>query len=203
MNQVSFADQTVKPSKIVCVGRNYVAHIEELGNRVPERPVLFIKPNSAIASEVRARPDEVVHYEGEIVLLINDGLISGVGFGLDLTRRALQAELKAAGLPWERAKAFDGAAVFSPFVPFAGDPDRLRLELWINDRLVQSGSAQQMLVRPQALLDAITADFSLQDGDLVMTGTPAGVGEVCAGDRYVGRVFAADELLLEQAWLVG
>lgn len=190
------------PSKIVCIGRNYAAHIAELDNPVPERPVLFIKPASAIGDQVRTVPGELLHYEAEITLLIEAGVIAGVGFGLDLTKRDLQALLKAKGLPWERAKAFDGAAVFSGFVPFRGDPGGLRLEFFINDALVQAGGVAMMLTQPAALLAEIADNFTLQDGDLVMTGTPSGVGPVIAGDRYVGRVFDGDRLLVEGVWTV-
>jgi 2-keto-4-pentenoate hydratase/2-oxohepta-3-ene-1,7-dioic acid hydratase in catechol pathway len=202
MNAVTLGHTTYTPSKIVCIGRNYAAHIQELGNERPEQPVLFIKPNSAIASQPCTLPGESVHYESEITLLIRAGQIAGVGFGLDLTRRALQARLKAKGLPWERAKAFDGAAVFSRFVPFNTDPDKLRLELHINERLVQSGGVGQMLTKPTDILAEIAASFTLEDGDLVMTGTPQGVGPLVAGDRYLGRLFDDAQLLLEANWVV-
>lgn len=202
MNQVRFAGQAVTPSKIVCVGRNYAAHIEELGNTVPDRPVLFIKPNSAIGDLPCAVPGEQIHYEGELALLIRGGGIAGVGFGLDLTRRALQAELKQAGLPWERAKAFDGAAIFSEFVYFDGDPADLRLELRINDRLVQAAGVDLMLTPPGELLADIRADFSLVDDDVVMTGTPSGVGPLVPGDVLHGRILDADRLLAEGQWTV-
>lgn len=202
MNQVKFDGRAITPSKVVCVGRNYAAHIEELGNAVPERPVLFIKPNSAISDTLRSVPGETLHYEGEITLLIRRGAIAGVGFGLDLTKRDLQSELKRAGLPWERAKAFDGAAVFSDFVPFAGDPAALRLELRINGELAQAGGVDLMLTEPTALLEEITADFTLNDDDLVMTGTPRGVGPVVAGDRYQGRIYVGERLLVSGDWTV-
>lgn len=201
MKRLHQAGQPFTPSKIVCVGRNYAAHIEELNNELPEQPVLFIKPNSAISAELCTQPGEPIHYEGEITLRISDGQIAGVGFGLDLTKRELQARLKAKGLPWERAKAFDGAAVFSDFVPFDGDPSGLRLELWRNGARVQAGGVALMLNKPAALLADIAASFTLEDGDLVMTGTPAGVGLVKAGDRFVGRILDGERLLVEGAWM--
>jgi len=202
MNSVTFAGRHPRPSKIVCVGRNYAAHIEELGNAVPSQSVLFIKPNSAISATLRAVPDTVVHYEGEISFIIQAGHIAGVGFGLDLTKRDLQESLKNAGLPWERAKSFDGAAVFSDFVPFDGDPDGLRLELVINGKTVQAAGGDLMLTRPSALLAEIGANFTLCDGDLVMTGTPRGVGPLTAGDVYEGRIFDGDRLLVAGNWVV-
>jgi 2-keto-4-pentenoate hydratase/2-oxohepta-3-ene-1,7-dioic acid hydratase in catechol pathway len=202
MNSVTFDGQRPSPSKIVCVGRNYAAHAEELGNAVPTQPVLFFKPNSAISDTLRALPDTVVHYEGEISFIIRDGRIAGVGFGLDLTKRDLQESLKNAGLPWERAKAFDGAALFSDFVPFSGDLDLLRLELIINGQTVQAAGSDTMLTRPAALMAEITANFTLFDGDLVMTGTPAGVGPLTVGDVYEGRIYEGDQLLVTGHWVV-
>jgi 2-keto-4-pentenoate hydratase/2-oxohepta-3-ene-1,7-dioic acid hydratase in catechol pathway len=202
MNSVTFDGQQLCPSKIVCVGRNYAAHIEELGNAMPAQPVLFMKPNSAISATLRAVPDTVVHYEGEISFIIRAGRIAGVGFGLDLTKRDLQETLKNAGLPWERAKAFDGAAVFSEFVPFDGNLDDLRMELAINGQTVQAAGSELMLTRPAALLAEISASFTLSDGDLLMTGTPRGVGPLAVGDAYEGRIFVGEQLLVSGHWVV-
>ena len=116
MNTVMVDKQSVIPSKVVCVGRNYVEHIKELNNEMPTSMVIFMKPNTAVSSELITGKQMPLHYEGEICFLIKQGKISAVGFGLDLTHRELQSELKAKGLPWERAKAFDGAAVMSSFV---------------------------------------------------------------------------------------
>ena len=121
IRSVWFDTKEVYPSKVVCVARNYLSHIKELGNTVPEQAVFFIKPNSAISHDLVLPADGIVAYEAEIAFLIRDNVIFGVGFGLDLTKRDVQAALKTKGLPWERAKAFDGAAVLSPFVPFNGD----------------------------------------------------------------------------------
>ena len=108
MNTIQVAGVETTPSKIVCVGRNYVAHIEELGNEVPEQMVVFGKPNSAIGNKLQAfHGGEPLHYEGEIALAISNGRATAAGFGLDLTKRTLQGQLKKKGLPWERAKAFD------------------------------------------------------------------------------------------------
>lgn len=203
VKQVQFAGQPVRPSKIVCVGRNYAAHIDELGNAVPDAPVLFIKPNSTIAEAPLADPDTEIHYETEITLLVRDGRIAGVGLGLDLTRRELQRRLQQAGLPWERAKAFDGSAVFSDFVAFDGDPDQLHLTLEINGHQAQAGGSQLMLTRPAALLAEISREFTLFDDDLVMTGTPRGVGPLIPGDRYQARLYDGDRPLVQANWTVG
>jgi 2-keto-4-pentenoate hydratase/2-oxohepta-3-ene-1,7-dioic acid hydratase in catechol pathway len=202
MNPVRFDGRELYPSKIVCVGRNYAAHVRELENELPNRPVLFIKPNSAIARDIVYVDNEPVHYEGEITFLVIDGRLAGVGFGFDLTRRRLQDELKTKGLPWERAKAFDKSAVFSDFVGFDGDAAGLRMELTINDRLVQSGGCRSMLTKPAALLKEIGGVFSLENGDLIMTGTPQGVGAIHRGDRFTGKVFDGRTLLVEASWVV-
>lgn len=200
MNRISFQQQWVTPSKVVCIGRNYVDHAKELNNEVPSTPVIFIKPNSAISGELRAGTTQALHYEGEIALLIMQGAIVGVGFGLDLTRRELQSMLKEKGLPWERAKSFDGAAVFSDFVTLNEPLESLRLQLEINDRRVQEGDYSQMIFKPGLLVEEINRDFTLEDGDIIMTGTPKGVGAFQRGDRFRGQVLAGDRLLVSQQW---
>ena len=201
MHSVVLDGQAVTPSKIVCIGRNYVAHIRELENEMPTEPVLFIKPNSAIGDQLCADPEEPIHYEAEITFLVRGGKLSAVGLGLDLTKRALQSGLKAKGLPWERAKAFDRSAVFSEFVSFDGEPGELLMELYINDQRVQQGSPALMLYPPQAVLAEAGSFLSFEDNDLLMTGTPAGVGVVNPGDRYHGRILRGDQVLVEQRWV--
>ncbi|MCW8907253.1 MAG: fumarylacetoacetate hydrolase family protein [Sedimenticola sp.] len=200
MNRILFREQPVTPSKVVCVGRNYVAHAKELNNEVPTSPVIFIKPNSAISGELQAGTDEPLHYEGEIALLIMDGVIAGVAFGLDLTRRELQSTLKQKGLPWERAKGFDGSAVFSDFVALDDPLESLRLQLDINEQRVQEGGCGEMIFKPAFLIEAIGHDFTLEDGDIIMTGTPNGVGAFQRGDRFLGQVLAGDRLLVSRQW---
>jgi len=202
MKPISLDGKEIFPSKIVCIGRNYVDHIKELGNEIPEEPVIFIKPNSSIATAIESgKPDEI-HFEGEISILVRSGELFGVGFGLDLTKRKLQSMLKASGLPWERSKAFDGAAVFSEFVAFEGQVSDLRLELYINDRLVQQGGCELMMYKPDEIIAEVKSFLSLEDGDLIMTGTPAGVGPLRAGDRFNGKVFEKDTLIVEASWVV-
>ena len=202
MKPISLDGKEIFPSKIVCIGRNYVDHIKELGNEIPEEPVIFIKPNSSIATVIESgKPDEI-HFEGEISILVRSGELFGVGFGLDLTKRKLQSMLKASGLPWERSKAFDGAAVFSEFVAFEGQVSDLRLELYINDRLVQQGGCELMMYKPDEIIAEVKSFLSLEDGDLIMTGTPAGVGPLRAGDRFNGKVFEKDTLIVEGSWVV-
>ena len=201
MHTITFAETTVTPSKIVCVGRNYVAHIRELGNEVPSDMVVFNKPNSAISSHLRAQIDgETLHYEGEIALLISAGAIAGVGFGLDLTRRELQSRLKEKGLPWERAKAFDGAALFSRFVRPPADLDALSLQLTVNGELRQAGGVTLMIYSPAEILQELHKFTTLEDGDIVMTGTPAGVGAIHPQDRFRGAVLDGDRELVSASW---
>jgi 2-keto-4-pentenoate hydratase/2-oxohepta-3-ene-1,7-dioic acid hydratase in catechol pathway len=202
MQSIQVNGAEVYPSKIVCVGRNYVAHIEELGNEMPDEMVLFNKPNSAISDILRSQVDgEALHYEGEISFLVNGGALSAVGFGLDLTKRALQSKLKAKGLPWERAKAFDGAALFSEFVSLPAKLDRLSLELSVDGKLRQAGGVGLMIHKPAAILAEIAAYTTLEDGDVIMTGTPAGVGAIHTGERFEAAVSAAGHTLARATWV--
>ena len=202
MNSITLDQAQVTPSKVVCIGRNYAEHIAELGNEVPTEPVIFIKPNSAIAPQLRTDGHDEVHYEGEITFLVKAGVLAAVGFGLDLTKRALQTRLKEKGLPWERAKAFDGAAVFSDFVSYPGALEDLRLELHINGTLTQSGGCRMMIHSPEQVLEEAGSFLTLEDGDLIMTGTPRGVGKIATGDTFTGKIFAKDTLLVEATWHV-
>jgi 2-keto-4-pentenoate hydratase/2-oxohepta-3-ene-1,7-dioic acid hydratase in catechol pathway len=203
MRTVSLDGKPLTPSKIVCVGRNYVRHIEELGNEIPEQMVVFIKPNSAIGEQLPAvSGGEPLDYEGEIALMVQGGAFSAVAFGLDLTKRGLQKTLKASALPWERAKGFDGAAVFSPFVSLGEVPlHSLRLALQVDGALRQQGDVGLMLFRPTQILEDLKSFLTLEDGDIVMTGTPAGVGQIKAGEVFHGQVFGADDLLAEGSWV--
>ena len=151
MKSVEFENEQVCPSKIVCVGRNYTDHITELNNAMPEQPVIFIKPNSSVSGVLRSGQGGL-HYEIELSFLIREDKIFGVGFGLDLTKRALQTTLKQKGLPWERAKAFDGSAVLSQFVTLEDDISELSLRLSINCEAKQIGGVEDMLYSPQVLL---------------------------------------------------
>ena len=202
MKSVSWDGKAVYPSKIVCIGRNYVDHIKELDNEVPQEPVIFIKPNSAISNEIHSGKSEAIHFEGEITFLINSGELRGVGFGLDLTKRDLQYELKTKGWPWERAKAFDRSAVFSDFVTLNGNVSDLRMELHINGALVQFGGHDLMMNKPGRIFNEAKSFLSFEDGDLLMTGTPKGVGSVNSGDRYLGKIFEKEKLIVQGSWVV-
>ncbi len=202
MNTVTCNGAAVTPSKIVCVGRNYVAHIQELGNEIPDDMVIFIKPNSAISNTLLSSIDgEALHYEGEIVLLSSNNKFTAVGFGIDLTRRELQSRLKKKGLPWERAKAFNGAAVFSEFVPLPDNVARLSLQLQVEGQPRQAGGVEMMIYKPEIILSELHKFTTLEDGDLVMTGTPEGVGVINKGELFEGAVLADNEILVSASWI--
>ncbi len=201
MRTVHFEQNKITPSKIVCIGRNYVEHIKELGNEMPSSMVIFMKPNSSISDKLFTCKEEPIHYEGEISFLIKDKKISGVGFGLDLTKRGIQSKLKEKGLPWERAKAFDGASIFSDFVDFDRDTNSLHVKLLINDKLIQDGSVTHMLYKPEEMINEISSFSTLEDGDIVMSGTPKGVGIVTKGDKFRGEIYENNKLLIQKEWL--
>ena len=187
--------------KLVCVGRNYAEHAKELNNPVPSEPLLFIKPASAAVPLQGgfAIPQErgSVHYETEIAVLIGKPLsrkpsdeeildaLSGFGVALDLTLRDVQNRLKEKGHPWEVAKAFDGACPLSPFVPAdaVADLADIGVRLTLNGEVRQDGNSRDMLTPILELIRYISGHFSLQPGDVVLTGTPAGVGPLAHGDQ--------------------
>ncbi len=194
-----------QPGKVVCVGRNYAEHARELNNPVPAEPLLFLKPTSAMVS--MASPIRIpqghgeCHIETEMSLLIGLPVhaqssssellasIAGVGIGFDLTLRDLQNQLKKAGHPWEKAKAFDGACPLSDFIlPERTDLADVSIELQRNGQLQQQGNTSQMLTPVERLLTYIVQFFSLLPGDVVMTGTPAGVGPLQSGDRLTAKL---------------
>jgi len=201
MKSVKLNGENIYPSKIVCIGKNYIEHIKELNDAVPKEPVIFIKPNSSISDNVYSDKNDAVHFEGEISFLIKSEEIYGVGFGLDLTKREIQSELKTKGLPWERSKAFDKAAVFSEFITFNGNINDLRMELYINGSLVQHGGCDLMLNKPKQILTEIKSFISFEDGDLMMSGTPKGVGPINSGDILIGKIFEKEKLIVEKTWL--
>ncbi|KYN23525.1 2-keto-4-pentenoate hydratase [Vibrio cidicii] len=202
MHPIYLGNKKLQPSKVLCVGRNYVEHIKELDNALPEQMVLFHKPATSVTPSLSSFHQEPLHYEAEICFVVEDGQYTGVGIGLDLTKREMQSYLKGKGLPWERAKAFDGSAVMSRFVSLAGlDIGDLNLELFINCVRVQKGHVNQMLYSPQAILAELKGYVTLQDGDIVMTGTPQGVGVVHKGDVFLGRLKCGEHTLIEIEWL--
>ena len=200
MKQIKFENKMITPSKVVCVGRNYVEHIYELGNEIPSSMVLFNKPNSAITQELYYF-DEKCRFEGEICFLILDGAIGGIGFGLDLTRADIQNRMKEKGLPWERAKAFDGSAVLSDFIPFdSSGMEAIAMKLYRNDTPVQHATYDLMIYKPDEIVREISSFMTLEDGDIIMSGTPKGVSTYERGDRFVSELFLGDEMILESAF---
>ncbi|WP_421867601.1 fumarylacetoacetate hydrolase family protein [Motiliproteus sp.] len=200
--------------KVVCIGRNYAEHARELNNPVPERPLLFIKPATALVDlcqPIQLAPERgPTHFETELALLIGQPLtratpeqacdaIAALGLGLDLTLRELQSELKQKGHPWELAKAFDGSCPISPLVPIQSikSLDDCRLQLLLDSELRQDGSARQMITPIAELLAYISRHFTLQPGDLVLTGTPAGVGQLQVGQQLELRLLEGEKLLKE------
>ena len=202
MNTISVNGNTVQPSKILCIGRNYRAHIEELGNEIPDSMVVFNKPNSAISSTLYSDiNNQPLHYESELAFTVKEGKLDAVGFGLDLTKRALQSTLKAKGLPWERAKAFDGAALFSAFVTLPKDIGGLSLQLNVDGEQRQAGDISLMIYPPAQIIRELETFTTLEDGDIIMTGTPAGVGEIKAGQGFEGKVLLAGKTLVSATWI--
>ncbi len=198
--------------KIVCVGRNYAEHAKELGNEIPDKPVLFLKPISALiySGEEIIHPDygNELHHEVELVLLIGETVknanktqaekaIIGYGVGLDMTLRDVQDGLKKKGHPWTLAKCFDTSAVISDFV--LKKDHRLkseeRLELKVNGVVKQSDSLKSMIFNPVEIVEYISSVMTLEKGDLIFTGTPAGVSRVNRGDKLEAKLGEVAELM--------
>lgn len=193
-----------KNMKIICIGRNYTKHIKELANEKPTEPVVFLKPDSAIL--LKKMPffipswSNEIHYEVEILIKINrvgkhiaekfaHKYYDEIGLGIDFTDRELQGKLKAKGLPWEKAKAFDGSAVIGDFYPKEKfDLDNLSFQLIHNYKIVQDGNTKNMLWKIDELIAYVSQYFTLKKGDIIFTGTPAGVGAVKANDILVGKI---------------
>jgi len=200
MRSVVFDKKEVVPNKVVCVGRNYPEHIEELKNETPSSMVIFVKPNSSVTNELYYI-DEDCHYECEISFIIKDKKIAGVALGLDLTKRDLQHALKTKGLPWERAKMFDKAAVFREFILLDNVKD-LNFEFFKNGELRQKGSVDDMIHKPLEILAEAQTFMSLDDNDIIMSGTPKGVGTYKKGDEFVAKLFQGEKFLKEEKWSV-
>lgn len=192
--------RAVQVRNIFCIGRNYAAHIAELGNRPEEDPVVFIKPTSALHTPgnpiVLPAHSKDVHYEAELVLLIGKAgkniaedkalkHIAGYGLGLDLTGRDLQIKAKQGGLPWAVAKGFDCAATVTQFVPAENieQPHNLEFQMHLNGQLKQHGDIRKMLFPIPYLVRYLSEVFTLQKGDLIFTGTPEGVGSLTHKDK--------------------
>ncbi|WP_298494525.1 fumarylacetoacetate hydrolase family protein [uncultured Algibacter sp.] len=191
--------------KLICIGRNYTEHIKELQNEKPTDPVVFLKPDTAILLKKQPFfiPDfsDDVHYEVEVLVKINrvgkhidkkfaHKYYSEIGLGIDFTARDLQSALKAKGLPWEKAKSFDGAAVIGNWLDKKelGDINDFEFSLKNNEEIVQNGNTSHMLWKIDELIEYVSKYFTLKIGDVIFTGTPAGVGKVVANDKLKGFI---------------
>lgn len=200
--------------KIICIGRNYTEHIEELANERPSDPIIFLKPDSAILPKnfpfVIPSFSDDIHYEVEILVKINkvgkhiDAKFSHkyydeIGLGIDFTARDVQAKCKEKGLPWEKAKAFDGSAVIGEFYSKEKfkDIDNINFSLLKNGQIVQKGNTSLMLWKIDELISYISQFFTLKTGDIIFTGTPAGVGKVSSKDELKGFIEAQEVFKIE------
>ncbi|MGB5418638.1 fumarylacetoacetate hydrolase family protein [Algibacter sp.] len=191
--------------KLICIGRNYTEHIKELQNEKPTDPVVFMKPDTAILLKKQPFfiPDfsDDVHYEVEVLVKINrvgkhidkkfaHKYYNEIGLGIDFTARDLQSALKAKGLPWEKAKAFDGAAVIGKWIDKeeVKNVDGFEFSLKKNEEIVQNGNTSLMLWKIDELIEYVSKYFTLKIGDVIFTGTPAGVGKVVANDKLIGFI---------------
>ncbi len=197
--------------KIICIGRNYVNHAKELNNAVPTTPIWFMKPETSII--VKNRPffhpafSDEIHFETELVYRINrvgkhieekfaHTYYNAIGIGFDFTARDLQSEFKAKGLPWEPAKAFDGSAPLSEFIPKEEFEDLSKIEFSMkkNGELTQVGDSSHMIFPIDKIISYVSQFVTLKIGDLIYTGTPAGVGSIEIGDTL--EAFIGDKLML-------
>lgn len=190
--------------KIICIARNYVEHAKELNNEIPENPVFFLKPDTALLQKNRdfyiPEFTQDLHYEAEIVLKISkagkyiqtefaQNYFQEISLGIDFTARDLQNQLKKKGHPWEIAKAFDNSAVIGDFFDKNEfDLNNLNFRLDKNEETVQQGNTQQMIHEFSKIISEASKYFTLKTGDLIMTGTPAGVGKVNIDDRLKGWI---------------
>ncbi len=206
MNKILFTDGRIfNPSKIIGVGRNYSAHIKEMNSERTEEPVLFLKPNSSLCDITGPIPlmqhKGAIHHEIELALCIArkgsniqaedaEDYIAGYAIALDLTLRDIQSKAKKAGLPWALAKGFDGACPISKFIPRdkVENIKNLELSLKINDEQRQLGNTAQMLFSIQEIISFASSFYTLEEGDIILTGTPSGVGPLLPGDRVEASI---------------
>ena len=214
--KISATNQEFPIGKIVCLARNYAEHARELGNETPAAPVLFMKPASSVIGDGDTVQiptySQECHYEVELAVLIGKQCrgvsagkaleyVAGYGVGIDMTLRDVQNQLKAKGLPWEIAKGFDTSCPLSDFVPVGvvADPHALNLKLAVNGEVRQDGSSSDMINRIPQIIAHISAIFTLEPGDVILTGTPAGVGQVRAGDVMTAEIGTVGRLTIPVA----
>lgn len=209
--KIKNSDEQIEVGKIVCVGRNYAKHAEEMGNEVPEFPLIFLKPASVLIpgeeNIVKPKNSGELHHEVELVLLIGETVkdaddlqaenaIYGYGVGLDMTLRDIQSDLKRKGHPWTLAKVFDTAAVVSEIVlkkdyEFKGNE---KIKLAVNGQIKQNSTLDFMLFNSSSIVKYLSSKFTLEKGDLIFTGTPEGVGTVNVGDEITASIENIGEL---------
>ncbi len=211
--QIKGESTTINIGKVVCIGRNYFDHVKELGNEVPDKPVLFIKPSTSVIhdGEQIHIPDisQDCHHEIELAVLIGKvgknvteaeamDLVIGYAVAIDLTLRDVQSIQKSKGLPWEIAKGFDTSCPLSDFVPAQKvvDPHNLNMTLWVNDEMRQNGSTSLMMRRIPEIISEASQFFTLLPGDVLLTGTPAGVSQVKSGDSIKAFIEDVGELIV-------
>lgn len=216
MHTVKLDGQKTPIGKIVCIGRNYAEHIKELGNQTPDKPVIFIKPASALVPSggtvVIPGYSDDCHHEIELAVLIGKtakcvsteealDYVSGYAVALDLTLRDVQNVQKTKGLPWEIAKAFDTSCPLSDFVPASqvNDPQNLQLKLIVSGEVRQNGNTRDMMRSIAELIAATSSYFTLEQGDVLLTGTPSGVGRIVSGDRLEASIEQVGTLLVTVA----
>jgi 2-keto-4-pentenoate hydratase/2-oxohepta-3-ene-1,7-dioic acid hydratase (catechol pathway) len=189
--------------KILCIGRNYVDHIKELGNEPPSAPVIFMKPASSIVGDgdrvtIPAYSNNC-HHEAELAILVGKraknvassealSCVAGYGVAIDLTLRDVQDDLKKKGLPWDIAKGFDTACPLSSFVPAVPNPQDLAIRMTVNGELRQNGNTSLMIHSAAEIISYLSGIFTLEPGDVILTGTPAGVSRVVPGDRLCAEI---------------
>jgi 2-keto-4-pentenoate hydratase/2-oxohepta-3-ene-1,7-dioic acid hydratase in catechol pathway len=211
--KIPATNQEFPIGKIVCLARNYAEHARELGNETPAAPVLFMKPASSVIGDgdtVRIPSySQECHYEIELAVLIGKQCravsadaaleyVAGYGVSIDMTLRDVQNQLKSKGLPWEIAKGFDTACPLSDFVPASAvvDPHALNLKLAVNGEGRQDGWTSDMINRVPQIIAHISAIFTLDPGDVILTGTPAGVGQVRASDVMTAEIVSVGRLTI-------
>ncbi len=216
MHTVNLDGNNIQVGKIVCIGRNYAEHIKELGNKVPDKPVIFMKP----ASTIIASGEKIVippysqncHHEIELAVLIGKeakgvcaeealDYVIGYAVALDLTLRDVQNAQKEKGLPWEIAKSFDTSCPLSAFVPVdqITYPQKLQLKLTVNGQTRQDGNTSDMMRTIAELISNVSSYFTLEEGDILLTGTPAGVGRICSGDELEASIEKIGTLIVSVA----
>jgi len=199
--------------KIFCIGRNYADHAKEMGSNVPSKPMIFMKPPTALL--IHNKPffypefSNDIHYEGEIVLKVAkngkhiqpefaEDYIEGIGFGFDFTARDIQQQCKENGHPWEIAKAFDNSAACSEFLPYSDFKGRaIQFKTLLNGNVVQDGTTEDLIFNFPTLITYISTIFTLQKGDYIYTGTPAGVAPIKMGDKLEGMIEGKSLILCE------